>query len=340
MARKTVYAPPSVKLGITLVSARGGPVIYELQPGSPLEGQVRVGWRLVAIGCKRCSGLSAPAAVELLRCGEDPQAVHFETDPYPPCDILGAICFCGIDLVILGISALWLMTLVHSVPGLLTATWFYFAICGLYNQWACCYTGPGFTTADTGPCVSYCGKCNLGKPRLARHCSTCGRCVLDFDHHCNWVGGCVGRLNYRYFLMLEMHSCLAAATVGLAAVSRAAHLGWCGWAWAWVLLSLVFCGICAMYVRCICLHIHLLSAGQTTIDYLHPTENGDGAELGEECVGLAAPKRRDARERQEAIFGLHRSCQWNCAATVWRVAVRWCVASPWFRALVWALRVY
>ncbi|KAG8936862.1 palmitoyltransferase pfa5 [Tulasnella sp. 418] len=46
----------------------------------------------------------------------------------------------------------------------------------------------------------YCTRDGFIKPMRAHHCRICATCVLNFDHHCPWIGQCVGARNRKFFV--------------------------------------------------------------------------------------------------------------------------------------------
>ncbi|AAW41653.2 hypothetical protein CNBB1070 [Cryptococcus deneoformans B-3501A] len=46
----------------------------------------------------------------------------------------------------------------------------------------------------------YCKNCEHYKPPRAHHCRQCKTCWLKLDHHCPWIGNCVGFYNQGHFI--------------------------------------------------------------------------------------------------------------------------------------------
>ncbi|PNH10782.1 Palmitoyltransferase ZDHHC5 [Tetrabaena socialis] len=79
------------------------------------------------------------------------------------------------------------------------------------------------TTAPAPPPA--CARCGLqSRPPGTTHCSSCDKCVEGFDHHCMWLGVCVGRRNHHLFVRYAAAQtlvCLVGFHLALTACGRA-----------------------------------------------------------------------------------------------------------------------
>ncbi|GLB44476.1 putative DHHC palmitoyltransferase family protein [Lyophyllum shimeji] len=57
-----------------------------------------------------------------------------------------------------------------------------------------------WTTPILRPENRYCPKDQIVKPHRTHHCRSCGTCILKYDHHCPWIGQCVGARNQKFFV--------------------------------------------------------------------------------------------------------------------------------------------
>jgi palmitoyltransferase len=52
---------------------------------------------------------------------------------------------------------------------------------------------------------NFCPYCLVKHKYRSKHCLVCEKCIEEFDHHCFWVGNCIGKNNYTLFFIFLIY---------------------------------------------------------------------------------------------------------------------------------------
>lgn len=111
----------------------------------------------------------------------------------------------------------------------------------------------------------WCKRCEIYQPLRTKHCHECAMCVRTHDHHCPWIGTCVGennRLIFYWFLVLQSVELAIFFFEGLQGISIMDPS-------IWLIIGLLLIAVFFMMVICLlCFHSFLLLANLTTWEHV------------------------------------------------------------------------
>ncbi|XP_022926989.1 protein S-acyltransferase 10-like [Cucurbita moschata] len=120
----------------------------------------------------------------------------------------------------------------------------------------------------TSPRNFTCSYCHVEQPPRTKHCHDCDRCVLQFDHHCVWLGTCIGQGNhcrFWWYIFEETTLCLWTGILFISYLKADIVRAW--WNAAIVIMLLITLSIALIFLLLLLLfHSYLVLTNQTTYE--------------------------------------------------------------------------
>ncbi|KAL1824992.1 hypothetical protein ACET3Z_011770 [Daucus carota] len=119
------------------------------------------------------------------------------------------------------------------------------------------------------PCRAWtCSYCNVLQPPRAKHCHDCDKCVLQFDHHCVWLGTCIGQGNhcrFWWYICEETTLCLWTCILYITYLQANILKSW----WVDVIMIVLLAILLILLIFLLLLlffHSYLIMTNQTTFE--------------------------------------------------------------------------
>lgn len=151
----------------------------------------------------------------------------------------------------------------------------------------------------------HCSSCLIYRPLRASHCSRCDCCVEMFDHHCPYIGKCIGKRNYKYFLLYISSTAVCISAILIQVIlfwaetvqTSSGHITKSKQFLPFIIVTVVVQGIVVLNLwGLVIFHAYLNIRGETTREYLKHKQ-APASEATNDCLFASSPCAVDYTKR-------------------------------------------